>query len=70
MLKDNDYKEEEKNPWRFGKNDLRSPYDYVDKNKNKLERILHYVFKYIPTDTYQTDLPKFSQNKLHDMLFD
>ena len=70
MLKENDYKEEEKNPWRFGKNDLRSPYDYVDKNKNKLERILHYVFKYIPTDTYQTDLPKFSQNKLHDMLFD
>jgi len=71
MLKENDYKEEDKNPWRFSKNDVRSPYDYVDKTNNKLEQILHYVFKYIPCeDTYQEDLPKFNKQKIYDMLFD
>lgn len=66
-LKTNTYKEEDKNPWRF-KDGLRSPYDYVEKN-SELEHALHYVFKYIPTEKYKTDLPKFSEKKLADILF-
>lgn len=68
-LKHNKYKEDDKNPWRF-KDGLESPYNHVDKNENMLERILHYVFKYIPTKkTFKEDLPKFSEEKLASMLF-
>ena len=72
MLQDNEFKEEDKNPWRFGEGPkkLRSPYDYVDKEKNEIERALHYVFKYIPNEkTWREDLPKFSESKLADILF-
>jgi serine/threonine protein kinase len=68
-LKNNQYKEEDKNPWRF-KDGLRNPYDYVEKENNQLEHALHYVFKYIPNEkTYKRDLPKFSEEKLADILF-
>ena len=70
MLRENEYKEDDKNPWRFGKHDLRSPYDYVDKERNQLTRALHYVFKYIPNEkTWKTDLSKFSEDKLGGLLF-
>lgn len=69
MLQKNDYKDDDKNPWRF-KDGLQSPYDHVDKEKNQLERVLHYVFKYIPDEkTYTEDLPKFNVEKLKDMLY-
>ena len=69
MLQKNSYKEEDKNPWRF-KDGLQTPYDHVDKEKNQLERVLHYVFKYIPNEnTYTEDLPKFSIDKLKEMLY-
>jgi len=67
-LRNNTYKEDDKNPWRF-KDGLRNPYDYVGKS-NSLEHALHYVFKYIPQrSTYKTDLPKFSEQKLAGILF-
>jgi len=67
-LKNNKYKENDKNPWRF-KDGLYTPYDYVGK-QNDLECSLHYVFKYIPNEkTYKMDLPKFSTEKLADILF-
>lgn len=70
MLKNNNYKEENKNPWRFSEKDLRSPYDYVNKNENELENALHYVFKYIPNiNNFKEDLPKFNENKLKNILF-
>lgn len=70
MLHENDYKEDDKNPWRM-KEGLYSPYDYVDKDKNQLERVLHYVFKYIPNEkTYKEDLPKFNIEKLKELLYD
>ena len=73
MLRNNRYKEEEKNPWRFGdgSKNLYSPYDFVDKDKNQLEKALHYVFKYIPNEkTYKDDLTKFNEEKLSDILFE
>jgi hypothetical protein len=70
MLQENNYKEDDKNPWRL-KEGLYSPYDYVDKDKNQLERVLHYVFKYIPNEkTYKEDLPKFNIEKLKELLYD
>jgi serine/threonine protein kinase len=67
MLQKNDYKEENKNPWRFSEKELYSPYDYVDKEENDLEQALHYVFKYIPKN--KDDLSKFNSEKLADILF-
>lgn len=68
MLKNNQYKEEDKNPWRFGPSDkdLYSPYDYVDKEKNQLEEALHYVFKYL---AYKNELHKFNSQKVASILF-
>jgi serine/threonine protein kinase len=67
MIRENKYKIDDKNPWRFDKNDLRNPYDYVDKD-DKVGSALHYVFKYIPTKDNYKQLELFNEDKLFDIL--